>query len=278
MPDFNALLQANRPHLSHKEQALGDYLSHHAAAASTQSLTALAQASGVSTATLSRFAKALGYANFQALRVALAQAPAHPPLFAEIDDGDAPLAVAHKLFALNQTALAATVDRLDEKTLTRAVALIVGAKTLGLFGLGASNLVALDGYHKFLRTPVNVAYTTDYHMQLMAATRMTAQDAAIVISHTGKDQDALRLAQVLQGNGTPLIVITGNARSPLATLADCLLVAVAEETEYRAEAMHALIAQLSLMDTLFVLAASATDADSAQVLDAIRRTIAGTRR
>ncbi|WP_262315811.1 MurR/RpiR family transcriptional regulator [Lacticaseibacillus parakribbianus] len=278
MPDFNALLQANRPHLSQKEQGLGDYLVQHAAAASTMSISALAQVTGVSTATLSRFAKALGLANFQALRVALAQAPAHLPLFEELDASDAPLAVAKKLFALNQTALAATADRLDAATLEQATGLITGAKTLGLFGLGASNLVALDGYHKFLRTPIDVAYTMDYHMQLMAATRLGEQDAALVISHTGIDLDALALAETLQHNQVPLIVITGDARSPLAAKADCLLVAVAEETEYRAEAMHALIAQLSLMDTLFVLAASATDTDSAKVLDAIRGTIAKTRR
>lgn len=277
MAAFPAQLQANHAQLSTKERQLADYLLAHAAVASTMSISALATATGVSTATLSRFAKALGYQNFQALRVALAQTPAGPPLFEEIGADDDTLTMARKLFALNVDALNATAAALDGHQLERAVALIVRAHTLGLFGLGASNLVASDGYHKFLRTPINVAYTTDYHMQLMAATRMTDRDAAVIISHTGTDKDALALAQVLRNNGVPLIVITGAPRSPLAKLASVLLVALAEETEYRAEALHAMLAQLSLMDTLFVLAAVATDSASAEILTRIRATIQTTR-
>ncbi|WP_179396202.1 MurR/RpiR family transcriptional regulator [Lacticaseibacillus absianus] len=277
MAAFAAQLQANRKQLSAKEQQLADYLLANATAASTMSISALATATKVSTATLSRFAKAVGYPNFQALRVALAQTPVAPPLFEEIGGSDDTLTVAHKLFGLNVDALNATAAALDADALDHAVYLITAAQTLGLFGLGASNLVAEDGYHKFLRTPLNVAFTTDYHMQLMAATRLTATDAAIIVSHTGTDQDALALATVLHENGVPLIVITGAPRAPLAKLATVLLVALAEETEYRAEALHAMLAQLALMDTLFVLAAIATDSASADVLARIRATIQTTR-
>ncbi|WP_125706441.1 MurR/RpiR family transcriptional regulator [Lacticaseibacillus daqingensis] len=276
MAAFAVQLLANRQQLSTKEQALGDYLLQHAKRASTQSISALAEATGVSVATVSRFAKAIGYPNFQALRVALAQT-ATAPMFGEIEAHDDTLTVARKLFALNVDALTATESGLDATTLDAAVRLITHAHTLGLFGLGASNLVAQDGYHKFLRTPIQVSYTTDYHMQLMAATRLTAADAAIIISHTGTDKDALALAKVLHAAAVPLIVITGSPRSPLAKLATVLLVALAEETQYRAEALHALIAQIALMDTLFVLAAIATDSASEAILARIRTTIQQTR-
>jgi DNA-binding MurR/RpiR family transcriptional regulator len=61
-------------------------------------------------------------------------------------------------------------------------------------------------------------------------------------------------------------------------LATVLLVAIAEETQYRVEALHALIAQLSLMDTLFILCAVQLDQGAAAVLEQIRATIHKTRK
>ena len=98
-----------------------------------------------------------------------------------------------------------------------------------------------------------------------------------MVSHTGTDRDALALAQVAHEQHVPLIVISGAPKSPVAKLADVLLVAIAEETQYRVEALHALIAQISLMDTLFILCAVQLDEGSAAVLDQIRKTITKTR-
>jgi DNA-binding MurR/RpiR family transcriptional regulator len=87
----------------------------------------------------------------------------------------------------------------------------------------------------------------------------------------------LALAQVAHDHEVPLIVITGAAKSPIAKLADVVFVAIAEETQYRVEALHALIAQMSLMDTLFMLCAVSMDEGSTAVLANIRQAIEKTR-
>lgn len=279
MHNFALQFATNRERLSAKEKALGDYLSQHQQEALNWSISTLSEKTGISTATISRFAKNLGYANFQGLRLALAQpaASASHQLFEEIGDHDSLLTMADKVFAANVDALQATAANLNQAALQQAVTLLTAAKRVGLFGLGASNLVALDGYHKFLRTPIDTTYASDFHMQLMAITRLTADDCAVLISHTGTDRDALALAQVAHDHHVPLIVITGAAKSPIARLATVLFIAVAEETQYRVEALHALIAQLSLMDTLFILCAVQLDEGSAAVLAQIRKTITKTR-
>lgn len=278
MGTFRAHLQANRSRLGDKELQLADYLLTHQTTASQLSIQALSAATGVSTATVSRFAKRLGYPGFQALRVALAQLPTSPPpLFEEISDTDSMLEMAQKIFALNAAALQTTSAALNEETLAAAVHAITVAHTVGLFGLGASNIVALDGYHKFLRTQLTLSYASDYHMQLMAMTRLAPGDCAILVSHSGTDADALALAAIAHETGVRLIVITGAANSPLAQRADVVLVALAEETQYRDEALHALIAQLSLMDTLFMLTAVKSAPATANLLARIRQTIQNTR-
>nr|WP_225352538.1 MurR/RpiR family transcriptional regulator [Lacticaseibacillus nasuensis] len=214
MDNFAARLQMNRERLSVKELQLAAFLQAHQQRASSLTISALSTAAGVSTATVSRFAKNLGYVNYAGLRVALGQAPVNgASLFEEIDPGESPLAMADKVFAANINALQATVNSLDATSLATAVDLLLGARFIDLYGLGGSNIVALDGYHKFLRTPLEVRYAADYHMQLMAATRLTKRDVAVLISHTGEDKDALALAQICHDRGAKLIVITGSAHS-----------------------------------------------------------------
>ncbi|ERL65356.1 MurR/RpiR family transcriptional regulator [Schleiferilactobacillus shenzhenensis] len=279
MTQFALQLQTYKPRLRGQEKRLADYLLAHQRAASELSIGQLAAATGVSAATISRFAKALGYDNFQALRLALAQAPAagDPPLFQEFSPDDDIATQARKIFAANIDALQATSENLDPAALAAAVKMITGARQLGLYGLGASNLVALDGYHKFLRTALPVAYAADFHMQLMSITHLTKRDAAVVISHSGEDRDALALTAIASQHHVPLIVITGAPHSTVAKQAAVVLVAVAEESQYRPEALHALIAEMTLMDTLFMLSALRTGSQTAPLYQEIRAVIDQTR-
>lgn len=193
MDNFAARLQMNRERLSVKELQLAAFLQAHQQRASSLTISALSTAAGVSTATVSRFAKNLGYVNYAGLRVALGQAPVNgASLFEEIDPGESPLAMADKVFAANINALQATVNSLDATSLATAVDLLLGARFIDLYGLGGSNIVALDGYHKFLRTPLEVRYAADYHMQLMAATRLTKRDVAVLISTPGRTRTPWR--------------------------------------------------------------------------------------
>lgn len=273
MTQFALQLQTYKPRLRGQEKRLADYLLAHQRAASSLSIAQLA-------ATISRFAKALGYDNFQALRLALAQAPAaasEAPLFQEFSPDDDIATQARKIFSANIDALQATSENLDPAALAAAVKMITGARQLGLYGLGASNLVALDGYHKFLRTALPVAYAADFHMQLMSITHLTKRDAAVVISHSGEDRDALALTAIASQHRVPLIVITGAPHSTVAKQAAVVLVAVAEESQYRPEALHALIAEMTLMDTLFMLSALRTGSQTAPLYQEVRTVIDQTR-
>ena len=51
------------------------------------------------------------------------------------------------------------------ENLKSEVNLIVSSKTVFLFGLGGSNIIAADAYHKLLKSPLNVIYASNYHLQ-----------------------------------------------------------------------------------------------------------------
>jgi DNA-binding MurR/RpiR family transcriptional regulator len=114
-------------------------------------------------------------------------------------------------------------------------------------------------------------------MQLMAATHLSPRDAMILTSHSGEDKDAIALAELAKKQQVPLIVITGSPTSRLVKMADAAFVAVAEESRYRTEALHALIAEISIMDTLFMISAIKTDSQTAPLFRQVRATIDATR-
>ena len=99
MHDFLVQLQIYKPNLSRQEKKLADYLQQHPDRASHANIAELSAITGVSTATISRFAKALGYPSFQALKMALVQSTPEPDhtLFAELSPADSVETLAHKI-------------------------------------------------------------------------------------------------------------------------------------------------------------------------------------
>ena len=84
----------------------------------------------------------------------------------------------------------------------------------------------------------------------MHAAGMGPQDLVVAISYSGITSDPVLLLQEARARGAATICITGNRRSPLAQLADTTLVSVSYE--HGSEPMAAQVAQLTLIDALYV--------------------------
>lgn len=279
MNEISQRVQQFAAELSSAEKKLATFLQQSQNLSDNLTISSLAQASKVSTATVSRFAKSLGYANFAALRVALiSEVQRNGALFEEVEANDDALTVAHKVFAANQHSLSSTLALLDQGDLEQAVKLLTAARKVSFFGLGGSNVVAADAYHKFMRTPLDVNFNTDFHLQLMQAARLQAQDCAVVISHTGRDEQVLQLVHQLQAHQVPLIVLTSFAKSPLAQKSTVTFISMADESKYRSEALSSMLAQISIMDTLFLLVSLALPAKTQVTFNQIRQVIGQTRR
>ncbi len=254
------------------------FLLHNLATSNHRSIQALADQIDTSVSTISRFAKRLGYASYPELQLAISQQLQQPEnLSADIDRTDPDILVAQKVFNSNSSSLNKTLDLLSESKLTNAVSLIQKCQRLSFFGLGASDVVALDAYHKFLRTQVNAVFNTDYHMALMQAAKMDEYDCAIVISHSGRNLDTLKMAHILKDNHVPIIVITSFSSSELAKLGDTTFYSVSDDSKYRSQALSSLISQMSIIDCLYMSVMRDEAANGSTKLDKINSVIKRTR-
>ncbi|MFC6274237.1 MurR/RpiR family transcriptional regulator [Levilactobacillus tangyuanensis] len=267
--------------LSPTEKKVAELVLDQPATTGEMTIKELARAAAVSTATVSRLVKRLGYANYREFTMSLVHSsvdePAAPSSFPELAEGDSLATIANKTFHFSISSLEATNEALNEKDLARAVLKLINAKTVGFFGLGGSSIAALDGYHKFLRTSLSVIYHPDFDIQLMQAAKLGEEDCAVVISHSGRNQETLKVVAELERNGVAIIAITSYSGSPLAQAADVTFLSLTDEVKYRAEGMYSLLSQLTILDSLFMMTVLRISSRTERVLTRVRDVIEQTR-
>ncbi|MBU7455033.1 MurR/RpiR family transcriptional regulator [Leuconostoc fallax] len=273
-------LRAQKKQYNPTEQKLIQYIIDDPQRAKEATIREMALGSGISTASISRFVKKIGFESFREFSLALASSSVRNitnDFFGEISDDDNTIAIAHKVFHGATNALATTEANLDGQKLDHATQALINSNRVGFFGIGGSSILAFNAYHKFLRTPLNVFAHPDYDIQLMEAVRMKKGDVGVVISHSGRNKDTLLIAQKLKENGVLMIAITAFEDAPLAKIADINFLSLAEEVNFRSESMSSLIAQVTIIDTLFTLVGSKLANQTQDVVDTLRDAIEETR-
>lgn len=272
-------IQSMYPRLSDKEKKIADFVLENPEHIIQNTINGVAEHLNVADATVFRFCKRLGFKGYQAMKIALAQEVMTPfqQIHEEIQEGDSEETITSKIFKSNIQTLENTQNILDADALAHAVDMLENATEVYFFGTGGSMVIAMDAYHKFVRTGIKCYSFIDSHFQLMAASQMKPTDVAIIISHSGKNRDTLNIARVVQESGAKFIAITGFPKSNLAQLAEVSLVTSSEETEYRSEALSSRIAQLSLIDALYVNIMVIRKDTSTEAMKKVRHAILNTR-
>ncbi|MGA9466246.1 MAG: MurR/RpiR family transcriptional regulator [Exiguobacterium marinum] len=239
--------------LSKKEQRIADYILKQPEKIIHHTINQVAEDLDVAESTVFRFCQRVGFKGYQALKIALASDVVAPlqDIHEDITEMDTALEVAEKIFSTNGKTIESTRQILEASSLEKAIELFLTARRIEFFGSGGSAVVALDAYHKFVRSGLQVSAILESHMQLMSASQLTTEDVAVVISHSGASKETLDIAKLLKEKGVPMIAITNYAKSPLSKFADVSLYTVSQETAFRSEALASRIAELSLVDALF---------------------------
>jgi DNA-binding MurR/RpiR family transcriptional regulator len=242
------------PKFSITERKIADYILKNPNKIIHSSINQLAEDLDVADSTVFRFCKRIGYKGYQAMKIALASEVVSPlqDIHEKVDAGDSVETIATKVFRTNIKTIEDSLSIFNEEQLQLAVDGIVASDSIEFFGSGGSSIIALDAFHKLVRTGLKVNAVMDTHFQLMAASQMTKNDCAVLISHSGSSKDILHILNVVKSTGAKTIAITNYAKSPLSAAVDIPLYTVSEETEFRSEALSSRIAQLTLIDVLYV--------------------------
>ena len=253
--DVNSLtrIRSRLPNLAVAERQVADWVLANSDKVVDSSMAQVALACGVSDTTVLRFCRAAGFKGYMDLKLSVARDMASPTqlVHEDIEEGDAPAVVVKKVFLSNIQALYDTLDVLDEGDLEKAVELMLAAERIFVIGVGTSNSIVHEAYNKFFRLGLNCHAQTDAYLQLMEASLMGPETVVIAISQSGSSTDPVITLEEATKHGAKAIVITGHADSPLTNFADVVFLTVSRES--RGEAIASRIAQMTIVDALYVV-------------------------
>lgn len=221
-------------------------------------ISTLARQANTSETTIVRFCRNVGLKGYPELRIALAEAAARgggdhaDKLSLDIGAKDDLADVVAKIGRADSLAIEETTSALDIGVLGEAVDAVAKAHRIDIYGVGASGHVALDLQQKLHRIGLVASAWPDPHMALTSAVLLGRTDVAIGLSHTGTTMDTVDALELASEAGAKTIAITNYPQSPLAGRADLVLCTAARETTFRTGAMASRIAQLTVVDCLFV--------------------------
>ncbi|MBU5483261.1 MurR/RpiR family transcriptional regulator [Clostridium sp. MSJ-11] len=239
------------------EKKIAQYILEHPEELKNLSITELSDKSNTSEASIVRFCKSLGLKGYQELKIdvslEISQRRTPPKVFFEqIDTDDSANDIIMKVASGNIQALKDTTKILSPDELERAIEAIYKAKSINVFGVGASSIVALDLQYKFMRINIPTYMFFDTHMQLTSAVNLSKEDVAIGISYSGSTKEVVDALRIAKEKGATTICITKYGDSPIVSTSDIKLFIAAVENNFRSAAMASRIAQLNIVDSLFV--------------------------
>jgi RpiR family transcriptional regulator, repressor of rpiB and als operon len=232
------------------------------------SIKQVAEACGMSEPMVVKTAKKLGFDGFRDLRQAVAAYNRLPvtEMHREVALTDSAGEIVTKVFRTSIQALEETMAILDMKAFERAANLLMRAQRRDFYGVGGSAQIAQDAAHKFLRIGVRATAYNDPHLMLMSAALLEAKDVVLAVSHSGQTSAVVEAVQAAQASGASIIALTNYAESRLASLADTVLCSTARGSPLTGENAAARIAQLNILDALFVAVAQKDYARAEQQL------------
>jgi DNA-binding MurR/RpiR family transcriptional regulator len=264
--------------LNPSERKIANYILDFTDECLGKSISELAEESNTSKAAVVRFCKTLGYDGYRDFMVNFSGDVARSKTnrandYADVKPGDELEAIIKNVCGNSKKAIDDTLSVLSFDEVKKAVEVISKAKRVDFYGVGASGIIAMDAQQKFLRiNKVSFAYT-DSHLQATAAATLEEGDVAVVMSYSGETKEIHSVAKIAKQYGATVISITKYGKNSISDISDIKLFVSSPETSIRSAAMGSRIAQLNLIDMIYLGIVSRDFDKSKEYLERTRKVL-----
>lgn len=261
-----ARLRAQLPEFTGALRRVAEHVLTDPAAAARATIVELSERSGTSPATVTRFCRALGFEGYADLRLAIAGETGRAArasgwavdIGREIGPADPLDRVLGQIMASDTQAMRDTAAMTDLTMVERAADSIAAAHRVDIYGASGSALVGAEMQFSLHRIGIAAWSWTDVHNGLASAALLRRGDVALGISHSGQTRETIEMIAEAGGRGARTIALTSFPRSPLAEVADIVLLTAAQATTFRPDALSARHPQLVILDLLYIAVAQRT--------------------
>jgi DNA-binding MurR/RpiR family transcriptional regulator len=232
---------------SKKFQDIASYIVKNAHEVQFQTITNLAQNTASSEATVIRFCRYFGFKGYPDFRMSLA---------IDLNNIESVRSSSYKRDAIDLSAKSAasslldTSKIIDREALKRICLLIHESDFINCLGIGASSVVANYLNFRLLRIGKRVMLFEDTHVAAMKAVRCDEKDLWFVLSSSGSTTEVLHVVKAASLRGAQVVALSNIAYSPLARLANELLVAARPEGPLTGGSFVSKVSALLVVDAL----------------------------
>jgi DNA-binding MurR/RpiR family transcriptional regulator len=261
-----ARVRSKLPEFTGALHRVAEHILSDPAAAARATIVELAERSGTSPATITRFCRAMDFEGYADLRLGIAAETGRMARSAgwtvdigrEIQPTDPLSRVLGQIMAADTQAMHDTAALLDLAEVERAADAIAHASRVDIYGASGSALVGGEMQFSLHRIGVATWAWTDVHNGLASAALLRVGDVALGISHSGQTRETIEMLAEAGSHGATTVSLTNFPRSPLAEVADIILLTASQATTFRPDALSARHPQLVVLDLLYIAVAQRT--------------------
>ena len=239
------------------ERKIGTYIIQHTAEVVDMTVGELAQACGVSDASVSRFCKKINMKGFHHLKITLAKEISEKGIEEEevsnhisVNDIEQSL---KNILANKVTEITQTVSMMDAKQLSEILNKLNMARTVQFFAVGNTIPVAIDGAFKLNQIGIPAVSGTIWETQIGYTYNMTAEDVVIAISNSGESTAVLRASEAAKSAGATTLSITNSEKSSAAQLSDYHITTATREKLFLDGYCFSRVSATTVIEILYLL-------------------------
>lgn len=220
--DIISKMRSLNGELPKREQRVADFVLSNLDQISFLTQGEIAQAAGVSTATVHRLCLSVGCEGFRDFKIRLAQSVAVSLQYLDGNNAEASQTdqLVSQVFGALVDKLNTARQQLDNASMTEAIARLAQARRIVFFGVGGGSAnVAREGANRFFRLGLPAEAHADGYFQRMLASTLSTGDVVFAISASGQPQELLDSITIARQYGASSISLT-KMGSDLANLTD----------------------------------------------------------
>lgn len=205
-------IQQKYTSFSEKEKNIAEYVLEHSRSINNINIADLAKITQTSGATVTRFCRKIGCANFVDMKLKLSALKKEEP---EPESG-----ILTAVYSYYNKAIEGTQQSISKEQIVSVVEEIKKARKIYIYGVGSSGLTALEMMQRLLRMGFNVHGIADPHMMIINSAIAGKGDLVIGLSVSGETQEVVSALRIAKNNGARTIAISSFANSALAQQGD----------------------------------------------------------
>ncbi|MDD5017534.1 MAG: MurR/RpiR family transcriptional regulator [Eubacteriales bacterium] len=235
------------------EKAVAEYMLNNISLISDMTLATLSEETSTSEATILRFCKRMGFANFIQLRQAFALASVE-------DSVDSPEAVSYSdsMVTICDKTIHSICHSLENTKVffsdqfDQALDAILNAKSVYFFATGDALCSCTFACAKFNRVGISSTVCSDVVYQYETALRLTDKDVAIAISNSGRSSNVVRSIKLAKERNAFTICITQAGKSPLIKYSDVSLFTAPVELTIGRDSVTKRVIELAILESFYL--------------------------